>query len=333
MSSKEIIKKLTDYMPDFDRKIKEIMLKDIEPNILNPRKKFGQEEEDELIESINSKGVLQPIIVYENSGKYVLLDGQRRFQACKKLGLKAIPAHIVTKEPSFVENLSLMFHIHNVHEDWTDLAIASSLQNIIKELGINIEHTTKDDLTNVHKLTSLSYYKINKFLEILKYPKTVIDKFMEAELKEKPDLDLDLLSELRKPIKNMDKFPAISSKYSTEKFVDIIVEKKKAKVITTNKQIRLLSKIFSNASRGKISKKLATEKIDHFLKNPEVSIEQIYGETAESIEQAKMIIKSADKIGKELENLDMGKIPKDEKDNLISELQDLLEIIKRKIKL
>ncbi|GEM_PF-1063646 len=334
MIKDDLIKKLTDYMPDFKTKIEMISIESIEPNQFNPRKKFGQEEEDELIESINSKGVLQPIIVFEKKGKFVLLDGQRRFQACKKIGINKIPAHIITKEPSILENLSLMFHIHNVHEDWTDLAIAISLQNIIKELKINVKTTSKDDLKMIHKFTSLSYYKINKYLDVLRYPQSIIDRFMESELKEKPDLDLDLLAELRKPIKNIKKvMPSLSAKFSDEKIVDIFVNKKKEMVITTNKQIRMLSKIVSNVKKGKINGRLAAEKISEFFTKKEMPIEQIYADTSEAIEQAKIIMKSSEKLIRDIDYIDLRKIPEEDKKKLNNELKKLKESIERKIRL
>ena len=330
---KDIVKELTEFIPDFKREIKEIPLEDTEPNRFNPRKKFGQEEEDELIESINSKGVLQPVIVYEKGSKYILLDGQRRYFACKKLGVKKIPAHVVMKEPSVIQNLSLMFHIHNVHEDWTDLAIAESLLKIIAELNIDKNHPTKENLKYVHKLTSLSYYKINKYLDVLRFPQSVIDRFKESELKEKPDLDLDLLAELRKPIKNIQKFlPSLSNKYSEERIVDIFVNKKKEKIITTNKQIRMLSKIITNAQRGKINKQVAIEKISEFFDNKSTPIEKIYSDTSEAIEQAKIIIRSSEKLIGDIENIDLRKVHIEDKQKLIDELRTLIDAIERKIK-
>ena len=66
-----------------------IQLDDIEIKY-NPRTQFIGI--DELSRSIKELGILQPLTVAKNgNGKYVLLDGQRRFMACKKLGLKDIP--------------------------------------------------------------------------------------------------------------------------------------------------------------------------------------------------------------------------------------------------
>lgn len=334
MVSNSEIRKLTEFIPDFKSRIERIPTRDIENNPFNPRKKFGQEEEDELLESIASKGILQPIIVFEkkgSKGKYVLLDGQRRFHACRKLGIEEIPAHVLVKEPDFIENLSIMFHIHNVQEDWTELAIATSIEKIIQELGIDKNKPSSEDIKTLKKLTSLSAYKIKKYIDVLRYPQPVIDRFMESELQERPELDVDLLSELRGPIKKLKKIlPEVIENYPEEKIVDIFIEKKKRKVIPTNKEIRKLSKILANVGKGKIDQKVVKEKIVDFFENRELSLDQIYSDTAEAIEQVKIILKMSERLRREIDNVDLRKVPEEERTRLREELEDLLNSIKRK---
>lgn len=333
MKTQSTHEKIKQYLPTFKNQIKKINIKDIELNKFNPRKKFGQEEEDELIESINSKGILQPIIVYKKNEKYVVLDGQRRFQSCKKLGIKEIPAHILMKAPDFLDNLSIMFHIHNVHEDWTDVAITVSLEEIIRELNINRNRISGDDINEIQRITSLSKYKINKYLRVLRFSKSIINRFLEAELKEKPDLDIDLLSELVTPIKKLRKImPKITNKYSDEDIVDVFIQKKKDKIITTNKQIRMITKIASNVAKGKVNKELAIDKITAFFKNKDLTIEEIYSDTSEAVEQAKGIIKMCEKLIKDILNIDLRKVPLEDKTKLNEMLIDLMDSIKRKAK-
>lgn len=61
------------------------------------RKKFTDEEINDLADSIKQYGLLNPITVrYEKgSGKYTLIAGERRLRACKLLGNKTITAHII----------------------------------------------------------------------------------------------------------------------------------------------------------------------------------------------------------------------------------------------
>src|SRR6266436_2422539 len=84
----------------------------IERNQDNPRTEFDPQLLDELADSIRKKGVLVPITVYEKAPKrYVLLDGERRWLAAKRINRQNIPAWISTR-PNPIENLEAMFHIH-----------------------------------------------------------------------------------------------------------------------------------------------------------------------------------------------------------------------------
>jgi len=53
----------------YEDKIQDIPIEKICPNPLNPRQRFVEEEEDELIESIIAKGIIKPIVVFKNKKK------------------------------------------------------------------------------------------------------------------------------------------------------------------------------------------------------------------------------------------------------------------------
>jgi len=48
-----------------------------------------------LMESIKDRGVLEPFLVTPKNGNYLLLCGERRFLASRKLGLETIPVRVV----------------------------------------------------------------------------------------------------------------------------------------------------------------------------------------------------------------------------------------------
>lgn len=66
----------------------------IEPNPYQPRTNFKKEELEELGESIKKNGLLSPILVREHEGKYQIIAGERRWQACKRIGMKRIPIRV-----------------------------------------------------------------------------------------------------------------------------------------------------------------------------------------------------------------------------------------------
>lgn len=78
-----------------DKGSDEIDIELIEPNPDQPRTNFKKEELEELAESIKKNGLLQPILVRRiENGKYQIIAGERRWQACVQLGMKSVPVRI-----------------------------------------------------------------------------------------------------------------------------------------------------------------------------------------------------------------------------------------------
>ena len=82
-----------------------IPIEKIQPNINQPRKTFSGEELTELKNSIESKGLLQPIIVREKGGYYEIVAGERRWRAAQLAQIHEIPALI--KELTDIEVLEI----------------------------------------------------------------------------------------------------------------------------------------------------------------------------------------------------------------------------------
>ena len=82
-----------------------IPIEKIQPNRNQPRKTFSGEELTELKNSIESKGLLQPIIVREKGGYYEIVAGERRWRAAQLAQLHEIPALI--KELTDMEVLEI----------------------------------------------------------------------------------------------------------------------------------------------------------------------------------------------------------------------------------
>jgi len=89
----------------------EIAINKIQANPNQPRIDFSEDKLSELTGSIKKDGLLQPIIVRPVGSGYEIVAGERRWQACKKLGYKTIPAKITVvndieaQEIALVENL------------------------------------------------------------------------------------------------------------------------------------------------------------------------------------------------------------------------------------
>jgi ParB family chromosome partitioning protein len=89
----------------------EIKISQIKPNPNQPRTDFSEERITELMKSIEKDGLLQPILVRPEGSDYQIVAGERRWQACKRLGFKTIAAKVViandveAQEIALVENL------------------------------------------------------------------------------------------------------------------------------------------------------------------------------------------------------------------------------------
>lgn len=89
-----------------ERKLSEVPLSSIEPNPDQPRTNFKREELEELAASIEREGLLQPILVRSmGDGKYQIIAGERRWQACKLLELDMVP--VTVKEADDTKALEL----------------------------------------------------------------------------------------------------------------------------------------------------------------------------------------------------------------------------------
>lgn len=140
--------------------IKEIDLELITENPYQPRKNFDETALRELSESIKRHGLIQPIIVIEKDGGYMLIAGERRFRATKLLGESKIKAIVADIESQSLRELALIENIQR--EDLNPIELANSYKELIDEYRItqdglaNIIHKSRVQITNTMRLLSLS---------------------------------------------------------------------------------------------------------------------------------------------------------------------------------
>jgi ParB family chromosome partitioning protein len=118
--------------------ITEIPVDEIEVNPFQPRTHFDQEALLELAESITVHGIIQPITVRRLTDRqYQLISGERRFQASKLAGLKAIPAYIRSADDQQMLEMALIENIQR--ENLNAIEIALSYQRLITECSLKQE--------------------------------------------------------------------------------------------------------------------------------------------------------------------------------------------------
>lgn len=90
----------------------ELPINDIEPNPDQPRTNFKKEEIEELAASIKKDGLLQPIVVRPLiDGKYQIIAGERRWQACRFLKMEKVPVRIKEADEDKALELALIENI------------------------------------------------------------------------------------------------------------------------------------------------------------------------------------------------------------------------------
>ena len=114
--------------------LRQVSLADIERNPYQPRTVFDDEKLSELTISIQEVGVLQPILLREQNGRYELIAGERRWLAARRAGLSSIPA--VVRRVQDVESFEQAI-IENLHrEDLNPIDEAVAYHRLIDEFSM-----------------------------------------------------------------------------------------------------------------------------------------------------------------------------------------------------
>lgn len=89
----------------------EVGLLEVHPNPDQPRTHFKKEEIEELASSIAQDGLLQPILVRPADDGFQIIAGERRWQACRSLGLEKVPVRLWDADEDKALELALIENI------------------------------------------------------------------------------------------------------------------------------------------------------------------------------------------------------------------------------
>jgi ParB family transcriptional regulator, chromosome partitioning protein len=140
--------------------LREVPVGDIRPNPWQPRTQFDEAELDELAQSIREHGVLQPILVSQQSdGTYQLITGERRWRAVRKAGIATVPAMVKEATPQASLELALVENIQR--RDLNPLEEAHAFRALLDEHGLTQEQLgqrigkSRVSITNTLRLLNL----------------------------------------------------------------------------------------------------------------------------------------------------------------------------------
>ena len=143
--------------------VKELLITDIVANKYQPRNEFNEEALEELAESINQYGLLQPVIVRKVLNGYELIAGERRWRAAQKNGAKTIPA--IVREYSDIETTEIALIENLQRENLNAIEEAGAYQRLVNEFGL-----TQEELA---KKIGRSRSHIANFIRLLNLPEIV----------------------------------------------------------------------------------------------------------------------------------------------------------------
>ncbi|MDD6980063.1 MAG: ParB/RepB/Spo0J family partition protein [Firmicutes bacterium] len=117
-----------------------IDINDIKPNTGQPRKHFDEEKLEELASSIQQHGLIQPIVLRKLKTGYEIVAGERRWRACRIVGLKEVPC--IVKELTDEENMLLAIIENMQREDLNPIEEAEGLKQMIDTYGLTQEQVS-----------------------------------------------------------------------------------------------------------------------------------------------------------------------------------------------
>jgi ParB family transcriptional regulator, chromosome partitioning protein len=129
---------------------------------------------EELAQSINNIGLLQPIIVRTNSSEnFEIVAGNRRFNACKKLGKRKIACHIVEIDDKKAFEVSMIENVQRNTLNPIDESLA--FRKYVKDFGWG-------GISELSQKLSKSTSYICKRMKLLELPNNIIDLISKSEM-------------------------------------------------------------------------------------------------------------------------------------------------------
>lgn len=134
---------------DFDKsllfeeqeRVQKIALDDLVPNPDQPRQHFDEVALQELAQSIEQFGIVQPLVVTPHEGKYAIIAGERRWRASKIANLQKVPAIVrTTKELERLE-IALVENVQRV--DLSPLEQAVSIERLHQQFSMRYVQIAK----------------------------------------------------------------------------------------------------------------------------------------------------------------------------------------------
>ncbi|EEI94289.1 ParB-like protein [Sphingobacterium spiritivorum ATCC 33300] len=150
-----------------------IKVEEITVNPFQPRTDFDEQALQELSESIQLQGLIQPITVRQvGDNAYQLISGERRLRASKLAGITSIPAYVRTANDQQMLEMALIENIQR--ENLNAIEVALSFQRMIEEC--NLKQEELGDRVSKNRST------VTNYLRLLKLPPVIQAAIRDGQL-------------------------------------------------------------------------------------------------------------------------------------------------------
>jgi ParB family transcriptional regulator, chromosome partitioning protein len=144
----------------------------IEPSPYQPRTRFREEALDELARSIQSSGIIQPLVLRPIGSRFQLIAGERRWRAAQRAGLTKVSAIVRQVPDELALEMTLVENIQR--EDLNAIEAARAFERLMDEFQLTQE--------SVAERTGKDRATVANSIRLLKLEPTIQDWIEEGKL-------------------------------------------------------------------------------------------------------------------------------------------------------
>ncbi len=200
-------------------KIEYMSVNNLVPFKDHPFKMRDGEEKEQLLASIKEQGTIEPLIVRHSStaGKYEIVSGHRRLEACKELNIQSLP--VIVRDLSDEQAVSMMVDA-NLHRE-TILPSERAFAYKMKLEALNHQGVTSVQLGQKHSRKSIadmfgtSETQIQRYIRLTELIPELLNMVDEGRIALTPAVELSYLTKsqqqaLFEEIEYLDATPSLS---------------------------------------------------------------------------------------------------------------------------
>ena len=144
----------------------------VDTNREQPRKQFDEQALADLAASIKTHGIVQPLIVKERNGRYMIIAGERRFRAARQAGLTEVPVLVADYDEAEIHEVSLIENIQR--EDLNPVEEAAAIRFLMQQHDMTQEE--------VSARIGKSRPAVANALRLLQLPESVLTRLRDGSL-------------------------------------------------------------------------------------------------------------------------------------------------------